>query len=98
MPNKPVCLYLVALALGCGRAAPPPDGGPPPIVEAFATTPDSVRLYYRVAGTGSETVLAPFALFLGSSLDRLARGRRIVTYDPRGRGRSDSVPDSKVSR
>ncbi|MGH7615462.1 MAG: alpha/beta fold hydrolase [Gemmatimonadales bacterium] len=60
-------------------------------------TPDSVRLYYRVAGDGPETVIAPFALFHESALDSLAVGRRIVTYDPRGRGRSDSVPAEKVS-
>jgi len=71
---------------------------PTPVVERYAVTADSVRLYYRVAGTGPETVLAPFALFHESALDRLAHGgRRIVTYDPRGRGRSDSVPPEKVS-
>jgi pimeloyl-ACP methyl ester carboxylesterase len=30
-------------------------------------------------------------------LDELATGRRIVTYDPRGRGRSDAVPPGKIS-
>jgi pimeloyl-ACP methyl ester carboxylesterase len=61
-------------------------------------TPDGVRLYYRISGTGPETVLAPFALFHESALDPLARrGRQIVAYDPRGRGRSDSVPPEKVS-
>jgi pimeloyl-ACP methyl ester carboxylesterase len=68
------------------------------IREGFALSPDSVRLYYRVAGEGDETVIAPFALFHGAGLDSLARGRRVVTYDPRGRGQSDSVPPEKVSR
>ncbi len=67
------------------------------IREDYAVTPDSVRLYYRVAGDADETVIAPFALFHGSALDSLARGRRIVTYDPRGRGRSDSLPPERVS-
>lgn len=68
-----------------------------PVSEGEAVTPDGVRLHYRVAGEGAEVVIAPFALYHGRSLDRLARGRRIVTYDPRGRGRSAPVPPAKVS-
>jgi proline iminopeptidase len=68
-----------------------------PVSEGEAVTPDGVRLYYRVAGAGDEVVIAPFALYHGRSLDRLATGRRIVTYDPRGRGRSAAVPPAKVS-
>ena len=67
------------------------------ISERFATTPDSVRLYYRVAGDSGPTVIAPFALFHGSALDSLATQFRVVTYDPRGRGQSDAVPLGKVS-
>lgn len=66
-------------------------------VEAYATTPDGIKLYYRSVGDGPETVIAPFALFHGSALDALADGRRVVTYDPRGRGRSDPAPLDTVS-
>jgi pimeloyl-ACP methyl ester carboxylesterase len=65
--------------------------------EGYAVTDDSVRLWYRVVGQGSETVLVPVGLFYGTRLDGLAKNRRIVLYDPRGRGRSDSVPATKVS-
>lgn len=65
--------------------------------EAFAVTDDSVRLWYRVVGSGSETVLVPNALFHGTQLDSLARNRRLVLFDTRGRGRSDTVPAAKVS-
>lgn len=68
-----------------------------PVTEGWAVTRDGVRLYYRVAGDGDEVVLAPFALYHGSALDRLADGRRIVTYDPRGRGRSQAVAPEQVS-
>jgi len=68
-----------------------------PVQEKFATTPDGVRLYYRVAGSDGPYVIAPFALYHGSSLDPLAKGRRIVTYDPRGRGRSMAAPLDRVS-
>jgi len=64
---------------------------------AYAITPDSLRLWYRVVGSGSETVIAPAALYHVRSLDVLARGRRLVLYDPRGRGRSDTVPPGKMS-
>ncbi len=73
------------------------ESAPLSVQEGYAITPDSVRLYYRVADDGEETVPAPFALFHGTALDSLARGRRIVTYDPRGRGRSDSVAPERVS-
>ena len=90
---------LIAVA-SCGRkeALPPPAArSAVESREGFVVTPDSVRLYYRVVGTGDETVIIPLALFHRSSLDGLARNRRLVLYDPRGRGRSDTVPASKVS-
>jgi pimeloyl-ACP methyl ester carboxylesterase len=66
-------------------------------LEAYAVTEDSVRLWYRIVGEGKETVVAPVAVYHGSQLDALAEGRRLVLYDPRGRGRSDSVSSAKVS-
>jgi pimeloyl-ACP methyl ester carboxylesterase len=65
--------------------------------ESYAVTPDGIRIYYRVAGNGPETVIAPFALFHGNALDALAKGRRVVTYDPRGRGKSQAAPLDRVS-
>src|SRR5688572_15900108 len=65
--------------------------------EGYAVTPDSVRLWYRMLGTGKQTVIVPVAVYHGTRLDALADGRRLVLYDPRGRGRSDSVPTAKVS-
>lgn len=69
----------------------------PPVREGFVTTEDGVRLYYRVVGDGEPTVIAPVALFHADRLDPIARGRRLVLYDPRGRGRSDAVDTSEVS-
>ena len=67
------------------------------VAEGFATTPDGIRLYYRVAGDRGPVVIAPFALYHGSALDGLAKGRRVVTYDPRGRGRSAAAPLERVN-
>ena len=65
--------------------------------EGFVTTADSVRLYTRIVGDGQETVLVPMASLHSDRLDGLARSRRLVLYDPRGRGRSDRVAPAKVS-
>jgi len=68
------------------------------ITESTAVAADGTRIYYRVAGSGDDVVLAPFAVLHGAQLDGLASAkRRIVTYDPRGRGRSATVPPEKVS-
>jgi proline iminopeptidase len=91
---------LAAFPTGCDRrfgARPEATPRAVPVTEAFATTPDGVRLYYRVAGAGDEVVIAPFALYHGTALDRLANRRRVVTYDPRGRGKSDAVSPDRVS-
>lgn len=55
-----------------------------------AQTPsgDPVRLYHREIGSGSQVVLKPNAVQTGKEIERLVDGRRIVLYDPRGRGRS----------
>jgi pimeloyl-ACP methyl ester carboxylesterase len=92
------CAVLVSAACGKERIAPgPPPPAPAPPGEGYAVTADSVRLWYRVVGSGPETVIAPAGLYHGRSLDPLASNRRLVLYDPRGRGRSDTVPPSKVS-
>lgn len=68
------------------------------IVEDSTVTTDSLHLYYRVAGTTGPWVIAPFALFHETALDTLAdAGFRVVTYDPRGRGRSDPARPEQVS-
>ena len=58
------------------------DGG-------YVVTPDGVRLHYRIVGKGSSAVLVPLAAWLSPELDALANSRRVVYYDPRGRGASD---------
>jgi proline iminopeptidase len=69
-----------------------------PELEATTVTPDGVRLWYRVVGDGPQTVVIPNALFHGTRLDGLAdERRRLVLYDPRGRGRSDSVGAGQIS-
>ena len=97
MALRTIAVLAVAGLVSCSAESPETAARPIAVSEHFATTADSVRLYYRIAGDSGPTVLAPFALFHGSALDSLATQFRIVTYDPRGRGQSDAVPPGKVS-
>lgn len=91
----------IVLAAACGSKAPEPAqdaaAWTPEVREGYAVTPDSVRLYYRVVGNGPETVIIGAANYFQKSLDALATPtRRLVLYDLRGRGKTDSVPPSKM--
>lgn len=66
--------------------------------EGFVRADDGAgRLYYQIVGEGPQTVVVPVGFYLADHLRPLARGRRLVFYDPRGRGRSDAVDTSMVS-
>jgi proline iminopeptidase len=55
------------------------------------TTPDGVRLRCELAGSGGTAALIPLACWTLPDLLPLAAGRRIIAYDPRGRGASDAI-------
>jgi len=63
--------------------------------EGFAFVRPGLHLYYRILGEGAETVVVPNANWLWEPLQPLAEGRRLVFYDPRSRGRSSTVTDSR---
>jgi proline iminopeptidase len=65
--------------------------------DGIAQADDGVRLQYRVVGEGNDVVIVPVAVLMSPHFDVLARSRRVVYYDPRGRGRSDTGDLSKVS-
>lgn len=65
-----------------------------PVTEGYVTVEDGTRLFYKTIGEGPEQVVVPVGLLLEDALRPLADdNRRLVFYDPRGRGRSDS-PDT----
>jgi proline iminopeptidase len=67
---------------------------PPASREGSLTTDDGARLFYRVVGSGEPIVIVPGGLFLERDFAHLGRGRTVVFYDMRGRGRSEPVADS----
>jgi proline iminopeptidase len=66
--------------------------------EGFVTLGDGVRIFFVEKGSGPDVLVAPAALYLEPLLlDRLSAKRRVIFYDPRNRGRSDSADLSHVS-
>ena len=66
--------------------------------EGFAFVRPGLSLYYRILGeetAGEETVVVPNANWLWEPLQPLAEGRRLILYDPRSRGRSSAITDSR---
>jgi pimeloyl-ACP methyl ester carboxylesterase len=64
----------------------------------YLTTSDGVRLYYAKVGSGSTTVILPGRLFVFPEFQELAKGRTLIFYDMRNRGRSDAVTEiSEIS-
>lgn len=67
--------------------------------EGFIRTADGVRLFYRIVGSGPDTLVAVHG-GPGNSLESilpdlepLAKGRRVIYYDQRGNGRSDLLKE-----
>jgi proline iminopeptidase len=83
-------LLLLSLLLAAPAAAVAGDQG-------YVTTEDGVRLFYRIEGQGSETLVVVHG-GPGNSLESvrlhlapLARHRRVIYYDQRGNGQSDLI-------
>ena len=101
-----LALPTAALTVGCitgteravqDEAPPAVTAARPEVREGYALTPDGVKLWYRVVGTGRETVILNAANYHRDSFDALVTpARRVVLYDIRGRGKTDSVPPAKT--
>jgi proline iminopeptidase len=97
-------LVLLLLQSSCTRSTPPPpavSGLLPMVEEGFADAEDDVRLFYRVVGTGRDTVIVihggpglTMDYFADDLVPLAARGHVLVFYDQRGSGRSSLVSDS----
>lgn len=65
----------------------------PAATEGTLEVEQGVLLFYRIAGEGTQTVIVPDASYLAPDLEPLARGRRLIFYDLRGRGRSGPIKE-----
>jgi proline iminopeptidase len=70
-----------------------------PVREGYVTTDDGIRLFFRVVGSGRDTMVAVHGgpgLHMGSLVDfeALAAGGTVILYDQRGGGLSSLPRDS----
>jgi len=69
--------------------------------EGYIVTPDKVRIFYKIVGEGSETLVMVHGgpgnslESIRADMEPLAKGRRLIYYDQRGNGRSDLIKDGK---
>ncbi len=92
--KKSIMVLLIAwVSASILHAQKPSDG--------FITTPDKVRLFYKIVGTGTDTVVVVHG-GPGNSLESiradmvpLEKGRRLIYYDQRGQGLSQRIMDGK---
>ena len=68
--------------------------------EGYLETPDKVRIFYKIEGAGTETLVMVHG-GPGNSLESirpdmepLAKGRRVIYYDQRGQGKSELLTDT----
>jgi proline iminopeptidase len=66
-----------------------------PDSSGYITASDGARLYFEIYGKARDTVIVPGAALVAASLSPLQAELTLVFYDPRGRGRSDWIPESK---
>ena len=92
MKNSISALVLAfVVAVSSGHAQEPSEG--------YITTPDKVRLFYKIEGSGSETLVmvhggpANSLESIRPDMVPLTKGRRVIYYDQRGNGKSDLIAD-----
>lgn len=71
------------------------------LTEGYFTTPDKVKIFYKIEGMGPETLVVVHG-GPGNSLESiradfapLVKNRRVIYYDQRGQGRSQIITDGK---
>ena len=82
---------MILLAAACIAAAP---AAAQSVEEGFLQTHDGLKIFYQKVGSGPQVVILPGALFLFDDFQALARGRTLIFYDMRNRGRSQTVEDA----
>lgn len=63
-------------------------------IQGFLPADDGTQLAYTIKGDGLSTCLIPAACFLSEDLEPLANHHRLIFYDQRNRGASETITDS----
>lgn len=66
--------------------------------DGYIPTADGTRLFYQKIGKSKKVIILPGRLFAFEDFKQLADGWTLISYDMRGRGRSDAIPDEKKSQ
>ncbi|HYL47406.1 MAG TPA: alpha/beta hydrolase [Candidatus Limnocylindrales bacterium] len=82
-----VCLSIVA-TVHAGQKSDSSN-----IETGYITSDDGARLFYRKIGSGPQTVIVPLGFMLFQDFQVLAKGRTMIFYDMRDRGKSDELTD-----
>jgi proline iminopeptidase len=99
--SRVCCMPTIVAVLALGAAwINSAQGQGRPTQDGFFTTSDSVRLYYRVAGAGEDTIVVVHG-GPGGSLEEIVDGfgpltehHAVIFYDQRGGGRSSLLADT----
>jgi pimeloyl-ACP methyl ester carboxylesterase len=92
--NRRILAFATMLFCVLPILAPGVFGQTQSVEEGYVTTSDGVRLFYRKAGSGSQTVIVPLGFMLFQDFQSLAKDRTMIFYDMRNRGHSDSLTDT----
>lgn len=96
-------LVMLWLHAGCRGSGPSPassDGETPAVSVGYVDAADGVRLFYRLAGAGPDTLVVVhggpgFSMdYFAEDLEPLAERHALLFYDQRGTGGSSLVGDS----
>jgi proline iminopeptidase len=91
-------LLAAVVCAACAKPAlPPAASAPPPPTEGMVEVARGIRVHWRSIGEGPETLVVVRAGDASPEFERLAKGRRVILYDPRGRLGSDPVEPSQVT-
>jgi proline iminopeptidase len=88
-----LALALVAVSWSCAAEQ---RGAAAAAGEGWVTLPSGARLYYRMAGSGADTIVVPGAMNSTAGLEPLTAAHTVIFYDLLGRGRSDPADTSRI--
>src|ERR1700687_5094654 len=86
-------MLLTSLGTLCPAQNQAQQSTPSTANSGYISSKDGIRLYYAKVGRGSNTVIMPGRLFAFRDFQSLAKGRTLIFYDMRNRGRSDRGGD-----